>query len=132
MQTFQRNLSVPVPTRSKYNIKSLVPDVYPPSSQGRDVPNTNQSVLLTNISGSTTESSLREALGTTPRVRKVELEPGCTLHFLNESEADFSAKLIGDKLNLKVDGETVLIKLLINLTFFLSLKFWAPQFRRCC
>jgi hypothetical protein len=104
VQIFQRNLSVPVPTRSKFNIKSLVPEKYPPSSQGRDAPNTNQSVILTNVSGSTTESSLREALGTTPRIRKVELEPGCTFHFLNESEADFSAKLIGDNLNLKVGG----------------------------
>lgn len=66
-------------------------------------PNTNTCLLLKGLSASTTEDSLRSALTGLPNPpRIVEIEPGCSLQFLNQCEADVSASAIKSTLGFKV------------------------------
>jgi small subunit ribosomal protein S5 len=74
-------------------------------------------VLLKNISTATTESSLREAIDAvdTLKYRKVEMEPGCSIHFSNEADAMYANSLISSKYgyNGKI-SETALPALLLQ------------------
>lgn len=76
-------------------------------TSGRIMPSTTQSVILTNIPVSATESAVKESLKDLT-TRKVELEPGCTLHFLNESSAHVAAQVIGGNFQYKVRIQSTL------------------------
>ena len=52
------------------------------------VPTKKTTVILRKVPSSVSQSTLREALETVSNCRKVELEPGCVLHFSNEVAAE--------------------------------------------
>jgi len=61
-------------------------------------PSTTTTIQLHRLPLSVTESSLQKDL-LEVKSRKVQLEPGCAIHVLNEAEADFAAEQISAKLN---------------------------------
>lgn len=63
-------------------------------------PSATTSVILTKLSNATVESDLKEALASVD-CRRIELEPGCSLHFISECEANVAAKFL--KSNLKAE-----------------------------
>lgn len=64
-------------------------------------PSTSTSVLLTRLPSSVVDSGLKDALKDLI-TRKVELEPGCSLHFVNECEARVAAKAVEAKFSTQV------------------------------
>ena len=64
-------------------------------------PSLTTSVLLSKLPSSVVETELKETLKPT-NCRKVELEPGCSLHFINEYEASVAAKFVESKYSLEV------------------------------
>jgi small subunit ribosomal protein S5 len=80
-------------------------------------PSETTTVLLKNISPGTNESSLKAAIDAieTIKYRKVEMEPGCSIHFSNEADATYANSLISSKYGY--DGrisETALPSLLLQ------------------
>ena len=66
-------------------------------------PSTTTCILLKGLNASTTEDSLKTALSGLPITpRTIEIEPGCSLQFLNQCEADVSAGAIRSALKYKV------------------------------
>ena len=66
-------------------------------------PSTKTTVILRNLDPSTTEASLKAAL-TEITCRKVEMEPGCSIHVRNEAEATYISNLV----KTKFDYESVI------------------------
>ena len=66
-------------------------------------PSQTTSVLLTNLPASVHETNLKLALKDI-KCRKIEIEPGCSLHFLRESEAETCGQILTNKLQLKVEN----------------------------
>ncbi len=64
-------------------------------------PSQTTSVLLTNLPSSVDEANLKLALKDI-KCRKIEIEPGCSLHFLREAEAETCGQILVHKLQLKV------------------------------
>jgi len=99
--------------------------------KGYSNPSTSTSVLLTRLPNSVVDTGLKDALKDLI-TRKVELEPGCSLHFVNECEAHVAAKAVEAKFSTKVQQqqcttqvnfETVVICLLVL--------FHSPLFPKC-
>ena len=57
-------------------------------------PSTTTTVLLSKLPPSIVEVQLQEALKSI-NCRRIQLEPGCSLHFMNEWEAELAAKSVG-------------------------------------
>lgn len=68
--------------------------------KGYSNPSTSTSVLLTRLPNTVVDSGLKDALKDLI-TRKVELEPGCSLHFVNECEAHVAAKAVEEKFSTK-------------------------------
>lgn len=64
-------------------------------------PSTTTSVLLTRLPTTVVENELKTALADV-KCRKIELEPGCSLHFASECEAKIAAKSIETKFGTQV------------------------------
>lgn len=64
-------------------------------------PSTTTSVILSRLPSSIVQTKLQEGVAEV-NSRKVELEPGCSLHFANETEARVAAETIRSKYNLEV------------------------------
>lgn len=71
--------------------------------KGYSNPSTSTSVLLTRLPNSVVDTGLKDALKDLI-TRKVELEPGCSLHFVNECEAQVAAKAVEAKFSTKVQS----------------------------
>ena len=79
-------------------------------------PSLTTTVVLKNISPSTTETSLKAGLSEI-NFRKVEIEPGCSIHVRNEAEAMHVSSSIASKFNYEgaISGTTMPSLLLQNL-----------------
>jgi hypothetical protein len=79
-------------------------------------PSTTTTVILRNLSPSTTETSLKGAIGEIAH-RKVEMEPGCAIHLQNEGEATYLSSLITSKFGYEgsISSTTMPSLLLQNL-----------------
>ena len=64
-------------------------------------PSEKTTILLQRLPLGATEGNLRDAV-VDVKCRKVQLEPGCAVHVLNEAEADFSVAQVKQKLGLTV------------------------------
>jgi hypothetical protein len=64
-------------------------------------PSTTTTVQLRKLPSSLTETSLKTALGSL-NYRKLELEPGCAIHLLNEAQADCGQSKINQKFGIEV------------------------------
>jgi len=64
-------------------------------------PSTATSVLLSRLPTNIVENELKTALADV-KCRKIELEPGCSLHFASECEAKIAAKSIETKFGIQV------------------------------
>ncbi len=65
-------------------------------------PSTKTTVLLTGLPDSITISSLQNSLKDVPNARKVELQPGCSIHYLEHEQAATAAYVL-NKANYQVD-----------------------------
>ena len=65
-------------------------------------PSATTTVILKNLSPLTTETSLKAAL-VDIKCRKVEMEPGCSIHVRNEAEANYVSSLVASK--FQYDGQ---------------------------
>ena len=68
---------------------------------GHVIPSTKTTLLIHKLPSSVTETGLRKILFEDMKdrediknIRKVELEPGCSLHISNEAEAYFTSQLL--------------------------------------
>ena len=79
-------------------------------------PSTTTTLILKNLSAATTETSLKAAIGAIP-TRKIELEPGCSIHVVNEAEATYVSSILASKYNYdsRIAGTTLPSLLLQNL-----------------
>lgn len=79
-------------------------------------PSTTTTVVLKNISPTTTETSLKAGLSEI-NFRKVEIEPGCSIHVRNEAEAMHISSSIASKFNYEgaISSTTMPSLLLQNL-----------------
>jgi hypothetical protein len=59
-------------------------------------PSTTTTVILKNLSPLLTESSLKAAIAEI-KCRKVEMEPGCSIHLKNEAQANYVSSLVKTK-----------------------------------
>jgi hypothetical protein len=59
-------------------------------------------VLLKGLPLSANSDSLSAALASVQHVRKIEVEPGCAVHVVEEAEAEYAATQIRDTLNYSV------------------------------
>lgn len=59
-------------------------------------PSTTTTVILKNLSPSLTETSLKAAIAEI-NCRKIEMEPGCSIHVKNEAEANYVQSLVSSK-----------------------------------
>lgn len=66
------------------------------------LPTNKTTVILRKIPSHVTQSSLQSALREIETCRKVELEPGCVIHFSNEASAERTSTLLKSKLNCEV------------------------------
>ena len=77
-------------------------------------PSTTTTLILKNLSAATTETSLKAAIGAIP-TRKIELEPGCSVHVVNEAEATYVGSILASKYNYDCRiGSTTLPSLLLQ------------------
>lgn len=61
-------------------------------------PSTKTTVILTNLHESVTLTQLQDALKDVKQ-RKIELQPGCALHFVEQSQAETVAQYLSQKNN---------------------------------
>ena len=66
------------------------------------LPTKKTTVILRNLPNTITETKLRKELEKMQSIRKIDLEPGCMLHFNNEASADKVASILNSKLKLQV------------------------------
>lgn len=71
------------------------------STKASKGPSTTTTIQLRKLPSSLTETSLKTALGSL-NYRKLELEPGCAIHLLNEAEADCGLTKIKQKFGCEV------------------------------
>ncbi len=86
------------------------------SSFAPRAPSEKTTILLRKLPIQSTDSSLREALKEV-KFRKMEIEPGCLIHVMNEAEALFSQDLLKSKFGATVSFSS---KPLLTFVLFLT------------
>lgn len=90
---FKRNLSKSL---TKYYFSTKVPPINSKGPSNRNV------VLIKGLPLTATSENLGASLAHIENVRKIEVEPGCALHFLSEADAEYSASKIRSEFNCYV------------------------------
>lgn len=81
-------------------------------------PSTTTTVIIKSLSASATETSLKAALAdVVTNTRKVEMEPGCSIHVINEAQASYVSSIMASKFSYdgSVTSTTLPSLLLQNL-----------------
>ena len=98
------------------------------SGNGNELgPSPTTTVLLRNLAPNTTESSLKTAINGVS-CRKVEIEPGCSIHTMNEAAASYIASVITsqesfmNKVEVAVSSATLPALYLQNLPSSIDMK----------
>ena len=81
--------------RSIFRSKSLLS--LPRRTLSTKEPSGTTTAIIKNLSASSNETNLKLAILDTIKLRKLEVEPGCSIHLLNEAEATFVSSMVTTK-----------------------------------
>ncbi|RYG60226.1 hypothetical protein EON64_19470 [archaeon] len=87
------------------------------SAKGYQPTKLTNTILLRNLPDTLEQESLAQLVKDIDH-RKVELQPGCTLHFLNNDEATKASKVLVEKEKLEVSTLILVLAYISNFLFY--------------